>query len=100
MHHNTLGLAFYRTGRYSEAVAAALNPISGTRWMGLCPLISIFWRCRVTGCRRGIASPLISMPLAVRWSDAHREATNPYLAELAVIQAEAAEVLGVKVRRK
>ena len=37
--------------------------------------------------------------LAVRWSAAHHEALNRYVVELAAIQAEAAELLGVKDKK-
>jgi len=93
MYRNTLGLAYYRAGRYREAIEAfQANLKDQVDWALAYDLYFLAMSHHQLG---ESAQARQFYYLAGRWSDAHREALNPDLAELAAIQTEAAELLGV-----
>jgi eukaryotic-like serine/threonine-protein kinase len=94
MYRNTLGLAFYRAGRFQEAVETLEpNLKDQVDWALTYDLYFLAMSHHQLG---ESARAREFYDLAVRWSVAHHEALNPYLVELTAIQAEAAELLGVK----
>jgi serine/threonine protein kinase/WD40 repeat protein len=97
MFRNTLGLAYYRAGRYREAVAALEpNLKDQVDWALAFDLYFLAMSDHQLGER---AEARQFYDLAVRWSDAHVEAISPYLTELTAVQAEAAELLGVRDKK-
>jgi len=98
MHRNTLGLAYYRAGRYREAVEnLAPNLKDQMAWALAYDLYFLAMSHQQLG---DSAQACQFYDMAVRWSAAHREAIEPFAAELAAIHAEAAELLGVKDKKK
>jgi eukaryotic-like serine/threonine-protein kinase len=94
MFRNTLGLAYYRAGRYREAVEA-LQP--NLKDQADSALAYDFYFLAMSHHQLGEPARARQFyDLAVRWSAAHSEALKPYLEESTAIQAEAAEVLRVK----
>jgi eukaryotic-like serine/threonine-protein kinase len=94
MNRNTLGLAYYRAGRYREAIEASqANLKDQVDWVLTYDLYFLAMSHHQLGER---AQARQFYDVAVRWSVAHSEALKQYAVELASIQAEAAEVLGVK----
>jgi eukaryotic-like serine/threonine-protein kinase len=97
MHRNTLGLAYYRAGRYREAVEA-LRP--NLKDQADSVLVFDFYFLAMSHHQLGERAQARQFyDLAVRWSAAHSEALKPFLEESTAIQAEAAEVLGVKDKK-
>ena len=98
MNRNTLGLAYYRAGRYREAVETLEpNLKDQVDWALTYDLYFLAMSHHQLG-ESALAREFYD--LALRWSVAHHEALNPYVAELAAIQAEAAVLLGVKVKKQ
>ena len=98
MYRNTLGLAYYRAGRFREAVETLQpNLKDQVDWALAYDLYFLAMSHHQLG-----ESTLARQfhDLAVRWSDAHHEALKPYVVELAAIQAEAAELLAVKDKQQ
>jgi tetratricopeptide (TPR) repeat protein len=97
LHRNTLGLAYYRAGRHREATESLqLNLKEQVDWA--LPYDLYF----LAMCHHQLGESARARELhdlAVRWSSAHREALDPYAVELAAIQDEAAELLGVKDKK-
>jgi eukaryotic-like serine/threonine-protein kinase len=97
MNRNTLGLAYYRAGRYPEAVQTLERNLKDqVDWALTYDLYFLAMSHHQLG-ESALAREFYD--LALRWSVAHNEALNPYAAELAVIRAEAAELLGVKHKK-
>ncbi len=97
MNRNTLGLAYYRAGRFREAVSTLEpNLKDQVDWALPFDLYVLAMSHHQLG---ESASARQFHDLAARWSDAHREALRPYVVDLAAIQAEAAELLGVKDKK-
>jgi hypothetical protein len=93
MNRNTLGLAYYRAGRYREAIAT-LEPNLKDQVDSALPYDLYF--LAMSHHQLGESTRARQFhDLAVRWSDTHREALKPNAVELAAIQAEAAALLGV-----
>ena len=93
MNRNTLGLAYYRAGRYREAVET-LQP--NLKDQGDSALAYDLYFLAMSHHQLGDSAQARQFyDLAVRWSDAHNEALSPNAVELAAIQAEAAALLGV-----
>jgi serine/threonine protein kinase/WD40 repeat protein len=94
MYRNTLGLAYYRAGRYRQAVETLQpNLKDQVDWALAYDLYFLAMSHHQLGERtraRGFYD------LALRWSVAHHEALNPCVVELSAIQAEASALLGVK----
>ena len=97
MSRNTLGLAYYRAGRFREAVETLEpNLKDQVDWALAYDLYFLAMSHRQLG---ETARAREFYDLAVRWSVAHHEALKLYAVELASIQAEAAELLGVKDKK-
>jgi uncharacterized protein HemY len=94
MNRNTLGLAYYRAGRFREAVAT-LEPNLNDQvdWALAYDLYFLAMSHHQLG--ESVRARQF-YDLALRWSVAHHEALNPYVVELSAIQAEASTLLGVK----
>jgi tetratricopeptide (TPR) repeat protein len=98
MNRNTLGLAYYRAGRYREAMETLEpNLKDQVDWALTYDLYFLAMSHHQLG---ESARARECYDLAVRWSVSHHEALNPYVGELAAIQAEAAELLGVKDKKQ
>ena len=97
MHRNTLGLAYYRAGRYREAVSTLEpNLKNQVDWA----LAFDLYFLAMSNHRLGESARAHQChDLAIRWSEAHREALKPYVVDLAAIEAEAAELLGMKNKK-
>jgi tetratricopeptide (TPR) repeat protein len=92
-HRNTLGLAYYRAGRYREALAAfEANLKDQQDWVLAYDLYFLAMSHLQLG---DSARARQFYDLAVRWSGTHKEALAPYLVELAAFHAEAAGLLGL-----
>jgi tetratricopeptide (TPR) repeat protein len=93
VYRNTLGVAYYRAGRYREAVQTLRpNLTSQADWclaFDLCFLAMSHHRLGEAARARDCYA------LAVRWTEAHRELAAEHRAELATFRAEAATVLGI-----
>ncbi len=96
MYRNTLGLAYFRAGRYREAVETLqANLENQVDWALAYDLYFLAMCYHQLG--EGVKARQFH-DLAVRWSDAHQEELMLYSDELAVIQAEAAELLGMTAK--
>lgn len=97
MYRNTLGLAYYRAGRYREAVEALqANLKDQVDWALAFDLYFLAMSHQQLG---ESARARQFFDLAVRWSGTHKEALAPYLTELTAIHAEAAEMLEMKAKK-
>ncbi len=98
MYRNTLGLAYYRAGRYPEAVAALeANLKDQVDWALAYDLYFLAMSHHQLG-ETDTARQFYD--LAVRWSATHKEALAPYLGEeLTAFHAEAAALLEVKEKK-
>jgi tetratricopeptide (TPR) repeat protein len=94
MYRNTLGLAYYRAGRYPEAVKTfEANLKDQIDWALAYDLYFLAMSHHKLG---DSARAKQCHDLAVRWSASHQEALAPFVAELAGIEAEAEDVLGLR----
>jgi eukaryotic-like serine/threonine-protein kinase len=94
MYRNTLGLAYYRAGRYREAVETLEpNLKDEPDWALAYDLYFLAMSHHQLG---ESARARQFYDLALRWSVAHHDALNPYVVELSPIQAEASALLRVK----
>jgi serine/threonine protein kinase/WD40 repeat protein len=94
MYRNTLGLAYYRAGRYREAVdALQANLKHQVDWALTYDLYFLAMSHQQLG---ESARAREFYDLAVRWSGAHKEALAPFEAELAAFHAEAEEILKIE----
>ncbi len=98
INRNTLGVAYFRAGRYREAVETLEpNLKDQADWTLTYDLYFLAMSHHQLG--EG-AQARQFYDLAGRWSEAHKAVLAPSLTELAVIRAEAAELLGVKDRKR
>ena len=94
MNRDTLGLAYYRAGRYRQAVETLQpNLKDQVDWALTYDLYFLAMSHHQLG---ESARAREFYDLALRWSIAHQEALNSYAVELSAIQAEASALLGVK----
>jgi hypothetical protein len=92
MNRNTLGLAYYRAGRFREAVdTLKINLKDQVDWALPFDLYILAMSHHQLG---ESAQARQSLELATRWSDAHQDALKPYMVDLAAIGSEAAALLG------
>jgi hypothetical protein len=98
MNRNTLGLAYYRAGRFREAVTTLEpNLKDHVDWALPFDLYVLAMSHHHLGECPGARQ---FHDLAVRSSGAHGEAPKPYVVDLVAIQAEAAELLAVKDKKQ
>jgi eukaryotic-like serine/threonine-protein kinase len=96
LHRNTLGLAYYRAGRYREAVEALqLNLKDQVDWGLAYDLYFLAMSHHQLG---ESARARQFYNLAVRWSGTHEVPTD-VVVELATFKVEAADLLGVKDKK-
>jgi hypothetical protein len=96
LHRNTLGLAYYRAGRYPEAVKVLeANLKDQADWALTYDLYFLAMCHHQLG--DGVRAKQFH-DLAVRWSASHKESLAPFLVELTAIHAEAGAVLGLRQR--
>jgi tetratricopeptide (TPR) repeat protein len=96
-HRNTLGLAYYRAGRYREAVEVLqANQKDQVDWALAYDLYFLAMSHYQLG---ESARARQFYDLAVRWSGTHKEALAPHLVELNAIHGEAAGLLEVKKKK-
>ena len=93
MVRNTLGLAYYRTGRYPEAVAAFEANLKDQQDSVLA--YDLYFLAMSHHQQGDSARARQCYDLAVRWSGSHQESLAPYVVELAAFHAEAAGLLGL-----
>jgi len=94
MYRNTLGLAYYRAGRYPEAVKVLeANLKDQADWALTYDLYFLAMSRQQLG--DGARAKQL-WDLAVRWSASHQESLAPFVVELAAIHAEAEAVLGLR----
>ena len=94
MNRNTLGVAYYRAGRYREALGALEHNLTDqVDWALAYDLYFLAMSQHQLG-ESTRARQFYN--LAVRWSGAHPGPDNLSVGEMIAIQAEAAELLGVK----
>jgi eukaryotic-like serine/threonine-protein kinase len=94
MNRNTLGVAYYRAGRYREAMGALQHNLTDqVDWA----LAYDLYFLAMSQHQLGESTRARQFyDLAVRWSGAHPGSDNLSVGEMTAIQAEAAELLGVK----
>ena len=94
LYRNTLGLAYYRAGRYQEAVKTLEpNLKDDVDWA----LAYDLYFLAMSHYQLGESARAHQFyELALRWSVSHHDVLAPVLVELSAIQAEAAGLLGVK----
>ncbi len=97
LYHNTLGVAYYRAGRYREAVdVLSPNLDKQTDWA----LAFDLYFLAMSHHRLGeTARARDYYQWAVRWPHTHKELSAEHLEELEVFRAEAAELLKVEVKK-
>jgi WD40 repeat protein len=91
---NTLGLAYYRAGRYAEAVKVLQANLKDQVDWGLA--YDLYFLAMSQHRLGDSAMARQSYDLAVRWSASHQESLAPHAVELAAIHAEAENVLGLR----
>jgi eukaryotic-like serine/threonine-protein kinase len=92
MNRNTLGLAYYRAGRFREAAnTLQINLKDQVDWALPFDLYILAMSHHQLG---ESAQARQSLELAARWSDAHQDALKPYMVDLAALGSEAAALLG------
>jgi tetratricopeptide (TPR) repeat protein len=92
-HRNTLGLAYYRAGRYREAVETLeANFKDQPDWALAYDLYFLAMCHQKLG---DSARARQCFELALRWSDSHQDSLAPYAAELNAFRVEAGELLGI-----
>ena len=94
VYRNTLGLAYYRAGRYREAVEASQANLKDQEDWALAYDLYILAMAHHHLCDSARARDFYN--LAVRWSGSHQDLLAPYAAELAAFRSEAAALLRVK----
>jgi hypothetical protein len=93
LYRNTVGVAYYRAGRYREAVEALRPNLEGQEDWGLAfDLYFLAMSHRQLG---EAARARDYNDWAVRWTRAQQGLSEGYLEELALFRAEAAELLGI-----
>src|SRR5262245_4164803 len=98
VYRNTLGVAYYRAGRYREAVTTLRPNLEG---QGDAGLASDLYFLAMSHHRLGEAERARDYyDWAVRWARAQRGLSAGRLEELAMFRAEAAELLGVKEKKE
>jgi tetratricopeptide (TPR) repeat protein len=97
MYRNTLGLAYYRAGRYREAVEALRpNLDKQAEWA----LAFDLYVLAMSHHRLGeTAQARIYYDCSVRWPRTDPGLTPAYLEELDMFRAEAAELLGIEAKK-
>jgi tetratricopeptide (TPR) repeat protein len=93
MYRNTLGLAYYRAGRYPEAVAAFEANLKDQQDSVLA--YDLYFLAMSHHQQGDSARARQCYDLAVRWSGSHKESLAPYVVELAAFHAEATGLLGL-----
>jgi WD40 repeat protein len=97
MWRNTLGLAYYRAGRYREAVEALeANLKEQVDWALAYDLYFLAMCFQKLG---DSARARQFFNVALRWSISHQDALAPYVTELTAFRAEASELLGIGERK-
>jgi serine/threonine protein kinase/WD40 repeat protein len=93
VYRNTLGVAYYRAGRYREAVRALRRNLpSQADW---CLAFDLYFLAMSHHRLGEVARARDCYALAVRWTEAHRELAAEHRAELAAFRAETAAVLEI-----
>jgi tetratricopeptide (TPR) repeat protein len=94
IYRNTLGLAFYRTGRYREAVDTLRPNLAAQEDRGLALDLYVLAMSHYRLGESVLAKD--NFDLALRWARAQRGLSSGQLDELAAFHAEAKELLGAE----
>jgi tetratricopeptide (TPR) repeat protein len=93
-YRNTLGLAYYRLGRYREAVDTLRPNLRGQEdW---CLAFDLYILAMSHNRLGEAATARLCYDLAARWVQIHKELSPQQLQELSAFRAESAELMGVK----